>query len=275
MTTPNVILNNGVAIPQVGFGVYKVPDAETTEAVSTALELGYRSIDTAALYGNEAGVGAALAASSLERSDVFVTSKVWNTEHGYDRTLRAFDHSLELLGIDQIDLFLIHWPCPAQDLYRETWRALERIYADGRARAIGVSNFTPEHLTRLLDSAEIVPAINQIELHPALPQHESVEFHRAHGIATEAWSPLARGHGLADPQIIEIAERLGKSPAQVILRWHLQQGRIVIPKSVTPARIAENIALNDFELSPADIAHIDTLGREDGRVGSHPDRVEP
>ncbi|WP_030148323.1 aldo/keto reductase [Mycetocola saprophilus] len=275
MTTPNVTLNNGVVIPQIGFGVYKVPDEETRAAVASALDLGYRSIDTAALYGNEAGVGTAIAESGLARDDLFITSKVWNTEHGFDKTLAAFDRSMELLGLDTLDMFLIHWPCPRQDLYRETWRALERLYADGRVRTIGVSNFTPTHLTRLLETAEVVPAINQIELHPALPQHEAVAFHREHGIATEAWSPLARGKGLSDPEIARIAARVDRSPAQVILRWHLQQGRIVIPKSVTPSRMAENLALDDFTLTSDDLALIDTLGREDGRVGSHPDRVEP
>ena len=267
---PSVALNNGVTIPQVGFGVFKVPEEQTVDAVRSALDAGYRSIDTAALYQNERAVGAALAESGIPREELFVTTKVWNSAHGHDRALRAFDTSLAKLGLEYVDLYLIHWPVPAKERYVETWSALEKLLADGRARAIGVSNFQPAHLQRLLDASDVVPAVNQIELHPNLPQRELREFHARHGIVTEAWSPLARGGLLDDPTVTELAERLGRTPAQVILRWHLQLGNVVIPKSVTPRRIRENIALFDFELSEQDLAAIDAL--ENGRrIGPHPD----
>ena len=267
---PSVALNNGVTIPQVGFGVFKVPEEQTVDAVRSALDAGYRSIDTAALYQNERAVGAALAESGIPREELFVTTKVWNSAHGHDRALRAFDTSLAKLGLEYVDLYLIHWPVPAKERYVETWSALEKLLADGRARAIGVSNFQPAHLQRLLDASDVVPAVNQIELHPNLPQRELREFHARHGIVTEAWSPLARGGLLDDPTVTALAERLGRTPAQVILRWHLQLGNVVIPKSVTPGRIRENIALFDFELSEQDLAAIDAL--ENGRrIGPHPD----
>ncbi|MWB96974.1 aldo/keto reductase [Agromyces seonyuensis] len=268
-TVPTITLNNGVTIPQLGFGVFQVPDAATTDAVAAALQSGYRSIDTAAIYGNEAGVGEALAESGLARDEVFVTSKVWNSEHGYDRTLRAFDASLAALGLESLDLYLIHWPAPGRGLYLDTWRALERLHADGRVRAIGVSNFEPEHLERLVDAGSVVPAVNQVELHPALQNRDVVAANERYGIATEAWSPLAQGAVLGDPVISAIAATHGKTPAQVVLRWHLQQGRIVIPKSVTPRRIAENLAVFDFALGEADLLAIDALER-DGRTGPHP-----
>lgn len=271
-TVPSVELNNGVSIPQLGFGVFQVPDEETTSAVRHALEAGYRAIDTAAIYGNEAGVGRALAESGLPREDVFVTTKVWNTDQGYDATLRAFDASLDRLGLDHVDLYLIHWPTPARDLYQESWRALTRLAAEGRIRAAGVSNFQPAHLQRLLDAGDLVPAVNQIELHPGLQQAELRAFHADHGIATQAWSPLAQGAVLDDPAITAIAERLHKSPAQVVLRWHLQLGNIVIPKSVTPARISENIDVFDFELTAGDMAAIADLDRGH-RTGPHPDEL--
>src|SRR5215207_594048 len=256
---PSVALKNGVTIPQVGFGVFKVPEEQTVDAVRSALDAGYRSIDTAALYQNERAVGAALAESGIPREELFVTTKVWNSAHGHDRALRAFDTSLAKLGLEYVDLYLIHWPVPAKERYVETWSALEKLLADGRARAIGVSNFQPAHLQRLLDASDVVPAVNQIELHPNLPQRELREFHARHGIVTEAWSPLARGGLLDDPTVTALAERLGRTPAQVILRWHLQLGNVVIPKSVTPGRIRENIALFDFELSEQDLAAIDAL----------------
>ncbi|MEU6037447.1 aldo/keto reductase [Actinomadura sp. NPDC047616] len=267
---PTVTLNNGVEIPQLGFGVFQVPDDETTAAVTAALEAGYRSIDTAAVYGNEAGVGRAVAASGLPREDLFITTKLWNADQGYDATLKAFDGSLAKLGLDYVDLYLIHWPTPARDLYRDTWRALERLAADGRIRSAGVSNFQPAHLRRLMDGSSLVPAVNQIELHPGLQQRELRALHADHGIATEAWSPLAQGAVLDEPSLVEIAQRHGKSPAQVVLRWHLQLGNIVIPKSVTPARIRENIDVFDFALSDGDMDAIAALDRG-LRTGPDPD----
>lgn len=268
-TIPTITLNNGVEIPQIGFGVFQIDDDATTAAVSEALAAGYRSIDTAAIYGNEAGTGRALAASGINRDELFVTTKLWNADQGYDTTLAAFDTSLATLGLDYLDLYLIHWPAPANKLFVESWRALEKLYADGRVRAIGVSNFLPEQLDELAAVSTIVPAVNQIELHPALQQHDTVAYNRAHGIATEAWSPLAQGAMLSDESIQAIAARLGRTPAQVILRWHLQQGRIIIPKSVTPARIRENLDILEFELTDADLSAIDALER-DGRTGPHP-----
>ncbi|MFB7912195.1 aldo/keto reductase [Kitasatospora sp. NPDC056076] len=268
---PTVKLNNGVEIPQLGFGVFQVPDDETTTAVTAALEAGYRSIDTAAIYGNEAGVGRALAASGLARQDLFVTTKLWNADQGYDATLRAFDAGLAKLGLDTVDLYLIHWPTPARDRYVDSWRAIERLTAEGRIRAAGVSNFQPAHLQRLLETSELVPAVNQVELHPGLQQSELRAFHARHGIATEAWSPLAQGAVLDDPAVTAIAERTGKSPAQIVLRWHLQLGNVVIPKSVTPARIRQNLDVFDFELTEQDMADIAATDRG-LRTGPHPDQ---
>ncbi|MET9173548.1 aldo/keto reductase [Streptomyces misionensis] len=269
---PSVTLNNGVEIPQLGFGVFQVPDEQTTAAVTSALEAGYRSIDTAAIYGNETGVGRALAAAALPREELFVTTKVWNADQGYDATLRAFDASLAKLGLDYVDLYLIHWPTPARDLYRDSWRALERLAEEGRVRAAGVSNFQPDHLERLLDGATLIPAVNQIELHPGLQQAALRAFHAEHKIATEAWSPLAQGAVLDDPAITDIAARHGKSPAQVVIRWHLQLGNIVIPKSVTPARIRENLDVFDFALTEQEMTAIAALDR-DLRTGPHPDEL--
>lgn len=267
-TVPTIPLNNGRSIPQLGFGVWQVPDEEVTSAVGHALATGYRSVDTAAIYGNEKGTGQAIAASGLPREELFITTKAW--KQGHDTVLREFDASLERLGLEYVDLYLLHWPMPAHDLYVESWRALERIHAEGRARSIGVSNFLPEHLDRLLEQATVVPAINQIELHPQFPQQASREYHRAHGIVTEAWSPLGQGKGLLDhPTLGELATKHGRSPAQVVLRWHLQLGHVVIPKSVTPARIEENFAVFDFTLDDADLKTLDSLD-EDRRLGSHP-----
>ncbi|MFF3254246.1 aldo/keto reductase [Actinacidiphila glaucinigra] len=268
--TPDITLNNGVTMPQLGFGVFQVPDADTAAAVTSALENGYRSIDTAAIYGNEAGVGQALAASGVARDELFVTTKLWNGDQGYDSTLAAFDASLAKLGLDHVDLYLIHWPTPARDMYLDTWRAFEKIHAEGRARAIGVSNFQPAHLQRIIDNSDVVPAVNQVELHPQLQQAELRAFHARHGIATEAWSPLAQGAVLRDPVVTGIADRLGRTPAQVILRWHLQLGNVVIPKSVTPERIRQNIDVFDFALSDADIAAITALD-SGTRIGPDPD----
>jgi diketogulonate reductase-like aldo/keto reductase len=268
---PAITLNNGVVMPQLGFGVFQIPDAETTAAVSAALDAGYRSIDTAAGYRNEKGVGIALAESGIKRDELFVTTKLANSDQGYDETLRAFDASIGELGLDAVDLYLIHWPLPARDKYLDTWRAFERIYADGRARSIGVSNFQPDHLRRLIDNSNVVPALNQIELHPFLVQEQLRALDAELGIATEAWSPLAKGGELlGNPAITAIAERLGRTPAQVVLRWHLQLGNVVIPKSVTPSRIAENIDVFDFELTADDVAALTALDKG-LRTGPDPD----
>ncbi|MER6187820.1 aldo/keto reductase [Streptomyces sp. NPDC001652] len=267
---PPIILNNGVEMPQLGFGVWQVPDDEAEQAVSTALEAGYRSIDTAAIYGNEEGTGKAIAAAGLPREDIFVTTKLWNSDQGYDTTLRAFDTSLEKLGLDFVDLYLIHWPTPERDLYVDTYRAFEKLHADGRVRAIGVSNFEPAHLERLIAETSVVPAVDQIELHPHLQQRAAREYHAEQGIATEAWSPLGSGKGLLEvPAIVAIAQKHGRTPAQVVLRWHLQLGLVVIPKSVTPSRIKENIEVFDFSLDTEDLAAISALN-EDRRLGPDP-----
>jgi diketogulonate reductase-like aldo/keto reductase len=267
---PSLTLNNGVEMPQLGFGVWQVPDNEAAKAVTTAIESGYRSIDTAAIYGNEEGTGKAVTASGVPREELFVTTKLWNGDQGYESTMRAFDASLDKLGLDYVDLYLIHWPVPAKDAYIDTYKAFEKIYADGRAKAIGVSNFLPEHLERLLGETSVVPVINQIELHPQLQQAESRAFHARHGIATEAWSPLGQGKGLLEvPTVIAIAQKHGRTPAQAVLRWHLQTGNVVIPKSVTPSRIAENIDVFGFELDADDLAAFAALD-EGKRLGPNP-----
>ncbi|GGU23537.1 aldo/keto reductase [Streptomyces lavendofoliae] len=267
---PSITLNNGVSMPQLGFGVWQVPDDEAAKAVGTALEAGYRSIDTAAIYENEKGTGQAIAASGIARDELFVTTKLWNSEQGHDATLRAFDESLGRLGLDYVDLYLIHWPVPSKDLYTETYKAFEKIHADGRAKAIGVSNFLPGHLERLLAETSVVPVLNQIELHPQLQQAESRAFHARHDIRTEAWSPLGQGRGLLEvPTIVAIARKHDRTPAQVVLRWHLQLGNIVIPKSVTPSRIQENIDVFDFELDADDLAALAALD-EGKRLGPDP-----
>lgn len=272
-TVPGQALNNGVTMPQVGFGVFRVPEQETTRAVLTAIESGYRSIDTASLYGNEVGVGRALATCGLAREELFVTTKLWNDDQGYESTFAAFEASLQRLSLDYVDLYLIHWPKPSRDRYVETWRAFEKLAADGRARSIGVSNFQSHHLQRLLDETEVVPAVNQIELHPRLQQEPLRGFHAAHGIATEAWSPLGQGRQLQDSGLAELAARHGRSPAQVVLRWHVQLGNIVIPKSTTPARIQENIALFDFALSAEEMSVIAEMDAGE-RLGPDPDEAD-
>jgi 2,5-diketo-D-gluconate reductase A len=272
---PSLTLNNGVEIPQVGFGVFLVPAEETKAAVKSALECGYRHIDTARIYGNESAVGEAIAESSIAREDLFVTTKCWNDDQGHDRARKAFDASLERLGFEYLDLYLIHWPVPSADRYVDTWKALESLYAEGRVRSIGVSNFQPAHLQRLFDETETVPAINQIELHPWLQQRELRAFHATHGIVTEAWSPLAAGgeEFLNDPTIGTIAKKHDVSAAQVILRWHLDLGNVIIPKSVTPSRMASNMELFGFELDGDDRADIDSLD-SGHRVGPDPDTLE-
>jgi diketogulonate reductase-like aldo/keto reductase len=268
---PTIALNTGAAMPQLGFGVWQVPDEEAVSAVRTAIEAGYRSIDTAAAYENEEGVGKAIASSKVPRDELFVTTKLWNGDHGYDAALRAFDLSLDKLGLDHVDLYLVHWPLPAKDAYVETWKALQKVHDEGRARAIGVSNFQIPHLRRLLEETDVVPAVNQIELHPHLQQEDLRAFHAEHGIATEAWSPLAKGGELLkDETITRLAAEHDRTPAQVVLRWHIQIGNVVIPKSVTPSRIRENIDVFDFELSEDDLAAIARLDRGE-RTGPDPD----
>jgi 2,5-diketo-D-gluconate reductase A len=250
-TTPQTMtveLNDGRAMPQLGFGVFQIPPGQTVAAVSHALRTGYRAVDTAAAYGNEAQVGEAVRAAGLERDSVFVTTKLWNDDQGREQAPRAFERSFERLGLDAVDLYLIHWPAPSRDRYLETWQALIELRDAGRVRSIGVSNFEIEHLERIIDATGVVPAVNQIELHPRLQQRQLRRFHDEHGIKTTAWSPLAKATILEDPTIVALASQHGKTPAQVILRWHLELGNIVIPKSVTPARIEENAAIFDFRL---------------------------
>jgi 2,5-diketo-D-gluconate reductase A len=270
-TVPTITLNNGVEIPQLGFGVYQVPPEETREATLTALEVGYRHIDTAEMYGNEKGVGEAVRDSGLDRSEVFVTSKLNNGFHAHGDALEAFDQSLADLGFDHLDLFLVHWPLPGIDVdYIETWKAMEEIYHSGRAKAIGVSNFKEHHLRRLFSETEVRPAVNQIEVHPYLAQDGLRAFDAEHEIATEAWSPIAQGKVLDDPTVLRVAERTGRTPAQVTLRWHVQRGDIVFPKSVTRSRVEENFALFDFALSEDDMREITALDRNE-RTGPDPD----
>jgi 2,5-diketo-D-gluconate reductase A len=269
---PTILLNNGVEIPQLGFGVFQVPPEQTEEATRTALDVGYRHIDTAEMYGNEEGVGKAVRASGLDRDEVFVTSKLNNGYHDPDAARVAFDGTLEALGFDYVNLFLIHWPMPDVGDYVETWHALEEIYRSGRARAIGVSNFQPHHLRRLLANSEVVPAVNQIEVHPYLVQDDVRAFGAEHGIVTEAWSPIAQGGVLEDPVITNIAKRVERTSAQVTLRWAIQRGDIIFPKSVTRSRVEENFALFDFELSADDMAEITALNRDE-RTGPNPDEM--
>ena len=272
---PDITLNNGQTIPQFGFGVFLVKPEDTFAAVSGALEAGYRHIDTAEMYGNEKEVGEAIAKSGLDRADVFVTSKLSNDAHEPDDARRAFDRTLEALGFDYIDLFLIHWPLPTRydGDYVSTWQTLEEFYRDGRARSIGVSNFQPRHLRRLHTEGQVPPAVDQIEVNPYLTQDEVRGFCAEHQIAVEAWSPLGRGNVLSDPMIESIAGRTGKTPAQVVLRWHIERGDIIFPKSVTPARVKENIDIFDFELSGADVEAISLLNRDE-RTGPDPDTFD-
>jgi 2,5-diketo-D-gluconate reductase A len=266
---PNVRLSDGIEIPQLGFGVFQVPPDDTQRAVEDALAAGYRHLDTAAIYRNERGVAAGVAASGIAREEIFITTKLWNSEQGMDSTFAAFERSLEELDTDHVDLYLIHWPVPSKDLYLDTWRAFERIKAEGGSRSIGVSNFRIEDLERLEREADEMPTVNQIELHPLLQQAELRAWHAEHGIATEAWSPLAQGEVLQDQALGAIAARLDRTVAQVILRWHLQLGNVVIPKSVTPTRVRENFDLFDCELSDDDMAAI--AGLDVGhRIGPDP-----
>jgi 2,5-diketo-D-gluconate reductase A len=274
---PEITLNDGARIPQFGFGVYKVAPEETAAAIRTALDVGYRHLDTAAMYHNEEGVGQGIRDAGIERRDVFITSKLDNGFHEPDAARRAFDATLAAIGSDYVDMYLIHWPLPTRygGDFVSTWRTLEEFAADGRARSIGVSNFHVPHLQRLAAATDTVPAVNQVEAHPYFTNAGVRNYCLQNGIAFEAWSPLARGKVLDDPVVGRIAETMGRSPAQVVLRWHLQRGDIVFPKSVSPQRIAQNFAVFDFELDRADVAAIDALDRGDaGRVGSNPDTFD-
>jgi 2,5-diketo-D-gluconate reductase A len=272
---PQIALNNGQSIPELGFGVFQIEPTDTVEAVSTALQVGYRHIDTAEMYGNEKEVGEGVAKSGLDRAEVFVTSKLANDAHRPDDARRAFDTSLEALGFDYLDLFLIHWPLPTKydGDFVSTWQTLEEFYREGRARSIGVSNFQPHHLRRLHEATEITPAVDQIEVHPFLTQDDVRAFCAEHQIAVEGWSPIGQGAVLDDPAIGSIAERVGKTPAQVVLRWHVQRGDIIFPKSVTPSRIKENFEIFDFELSDGDVAEISALNKNQ-RTGPDPDKFD-
>lgn len=268
-TVPTITLNDGTSMPQLGYGVFQVPEAQTTAAVSTALETGYRSIDTAAIYGNESGVGRALADSGIPREELFVTTKLWLADLGRETTRDGLAASLDKLGLDHVDLYLIHWPGTDTEAYLESWQVLEELRAAGLSRSIGVSNFLPEQLERVIELGGTVPAVNQVELHPFLQNRETAAVNRAHGIATEAWSPLAQGAALDDPAVLAVAHAHGVSAAQVVLRWHLQQGNVVIPKSVTASRMASNLDLFGFDLDTDSIAALDALDR-DGRTGPFP-----
>ncbi|CAO4165263.1 Aldo/keto reductase [Methylorubrum populi] len=271
---PQIALNDGRSIPQLGLGVWRLPEGETPALVGTALGSGYRSIDTAAIYGNESGVGRGLRETVVPRRDVFVTTKLWNDSQGYDTALRAFDESLKRLGIEQIDLYLIHWPCPDRDLYLDSWRALIRLRDEGRAASIGVSNFTEKQLDRLVEETGVTPALNQIELHPHFQQRHLRAAHDRLGIVTEAWSPLGQAQALEAPAIVRIADRLGRTAAQVVMRWHIENGVVAIPKSATPTRLHENIDVFGFSLTDEDHAAIAGLDRADGRIGPDPETFQ-
>lgn len=263
-------LNDGLKIPTVGFGTWKITDADAPKIVDDALSAGYRSIDTAAVYGNEAGIGTALKATSVAREEIYLTTKVWNTEQGYDATLRAMDTSLKKLKTDYVDLYLIHWPMPAQDKYVATWKALNKLRTEGLARSIGVCNFNIDHLERLIGETGVIPVLNQVELHPYFQQKELRDFHTKHNIATEAWSPLARGILFEDKVIVDLAKKYNKTPAQIVLRWHFDNGIIAIPKSSSMKRILENIDIFDFNLEASDLALISTIDNPNGRTSFDP-----
>jgi 2,5-diketo-D-gluconate reductase A len=267
---PRISLNDGHSIPQLGFGVWQIDDLNAPEIVGTAIDAGYRLIDTATDYGNEAGVGRTLKGTAVPRNQLHVTTKLWNDSQGYDQTLRAFEASAAKLGLDVIDLYLIHWPCPQRAAYVDTWRAFIELRKQGRVRSIGVSNFTTDNLERIIGDTGVVPAVNQIELHPGFQQRTLREAHERYGIVTEAWSPLGQGRGLADPALKAIADRHGRTPAQVVLRWHIENGVVAIPKSATPARIVENIDVFSFVLTKEDHPTIAGLDRADGRIGPDP-----
>lgn len=271
---PTLSLNDGRSMPQVGLGVWRIDDAETESVVTEAIRAGYRAVDTAVLYGNEAAVGRAARLAPAGRDSVFITTKVWNDRQGYDAARRSFDESLARLVTEAIDLFLIHWPVPARGLYVETWRALIELKREGRARSIGVSNFTPDHIRRIVDATGTVPSVNQVELHPRFQQRALRAFHAEHGILTQSWRPLGKGEFLDDPALRAIAAKHGRTAAQVVIRWHVDNGLLVIPKSRTPARIRENIDVFNFALDAEDLAAIAAMDRPDGRMGADPDTFE-
>jgi len=270
-TVPTINLRDRRTIPQLGFGIWQVPNDDAPKVVGEAFKVGYRAIDGAQAYENEQGLGKAIAESGLSREEIFITTKLWNDSQGYDNALKAFDESLSKLGLDYVDLYLIHWPSPHRDLYEESWKALIKLKQEGRAKSIGVSNFHADHLTRIIDATGEVPTVNQIELHPKFQQKALREFHAKHNIATESWSPLGQGKLLEDATITAIGEKYGKTPAQVILRWHLDNDLIVIPKSVTPSRIASNFEVFDFKLDADDKSKLDAMDDPAGRVGPDPD----
>ena len=266
---PSLKLNDGHAMPQLGFGIWQVQDSEV--AVTEAIKVGYRSIDGAKIYENEVGLGQAIRESHVSREELFIATKLWNSDQGYEKSLKAFQESLSKLGLNYLDLYLIHWPAPRRDLYVESWKALIQLQKDGLVRSIGVSNFSSGHLKRIIDETGVTPAVNQIELHPRFQQRELAKLHREHGIVTEAWSPLGQGKLLGDSVVVEIAKRHQRTSAQVILRWHLDKGFVAIPKSVTPSRIRENFEIFDFSLSSDDQAQLDSLDHKEGRIGPNPD----
>jgi 2,5-diketo-D-gluconate reductase A len=285
-TQPNIILNDGNVMPQLGFGVYQVPNEEAAKVVGSAISTGYRSIDTAEIYGNEAGVGKAivpdrlfdptiarhLAASPVDRTELFITTKLWNDRH--TTAYRALDESLKRLQLDYVDLYLIHWPKPRQNAYVEAWKELVKLKEEGRAKSVGVSNFNIPRLKQIIDATGVVPSVNQIELHPRFQQKELAAYHTEHGIITESWSPLGHGTLLGDPTLKALAQKHGKTPAQVVIRWHLDCGYIAIPKSVTPSRIRANFDVLDFSLDADDLATIAALDRKDGRLGPDPETAD-
>ncbi|MGE8105779.1 aldo/keto reductase [Allorhizobium sp. NPDC080224] len=266
----HIALSDGARIPQVGLGVWQTPNDEAAPAVKAALSAGYRHVDTAAVYENEEGVGEGIRQSGIDRSEIYLTTKLWNTEQGYDQTLKAFDASLKRLGTDYVDLYLIHWPSAHRGLFVDTWKAFVKLKEEGRAKSIGVSNFYPEHIEKIVAQTGVVPVINQIELHPDFQQREARAFHEKHGIATQSWSPLGQGKLLGHPAIADIATKLGRTPAQVIIRWHIDNGLVVIPKSVTPSRINENFKVFDFKLSAEDLDTLNGLDDAGARIGPDP-----
>ena len=266
---PMITLNDGRTMPQLGFGVWKISDEETAKVIQSAIKIGYRSIDTAAIYKNEIGTGEGIRTCGVDRKDLYIATKLWNTCHGYDEALRAFDDSMSRLGLDYLDLYLIHWPVAGSEKYIDAWRALVKLREDGRVRSIGVSNFLPHHIDRVIEATGVTPAINQIELHPLFQQPQLCADIKSRGVLTECWSPLGRGEGVKIPEIIELGKKYGKSPAQIIIRWHLDQGFMVIPKSVTPQRLADNFNVFDFKLAPEDMAAIAKLN-QDARMGLDP-----
>jgi 2,5-diketo-D-gluconate reductase A len=266
----HIALNDGARIPQVGLGVWQTPNDEAAPAVKAALSAGYRHVDTAAVYENEEGVGEGIRQSGIDRSEIYLTTKLWNTEQGYDQTLKAFDASLKRLGTDYVDLYLIHWPSAHRGLFVDTWKAFVKLKEEGRAKSIGVSNFYPEHIEKIIAETGVTPVINQIELHPDFQQREARAFHEKHGIATQSWSPLGQGKLLGHPAIADIAAKLGRTPAQVIIRWHIDNGLVVIPKSVTPSRISENFKVFDFKLSAEDLDTLNGLDDAGARIGPDP-----